>query len=79
MNLGKTYQDTITGFTGVCIGKCEYISGCNQVLLQPKGEKSDVRPASEWFDVQRLEELPGDAIVLNNDATPGCDREAPRR
>lgn len=76
--LGLTYRDIITGFEGVCIAHVEYITGCNQTLLQPVGEKSK-KPDSEWFDDQRLEVV--EIItrkVLDNGATPGCDKSAPK-
>lgn len=77
--LGHTYADIITGFSGVCIGRAEYLTGCNQSLLQPKGSDPNKRPDSEWFDEQRLEEQPNNAVVtLDNGKTPGCDKPAPK-
>ena len=35
-SIGKSFTDSITGFKGVCTGRIEYISGCNQLLLTPK-------------------------------------------
>jgi hypothetical protein len=69
----------------VVIGYVQYLTGCNQALVQPQG--SDLvlgyvtkRPEAEWFDVQRLEQVVGTAkITLDNGATPGCDRAAPKR
>jgi len=77
--LGHTYADVITGFTGVCTGRAEYLTGCNQALLQPKGEDPSKRPGSEWFDEQRLVVI-GEAapITLDNGKTPGCDKAAPK-
>lgn len=47
--LGNTYQDVITGFTGVCIGHVEYMTGCNLSLIQPRGD-GDSMPESCWID-----------------------------
>ncbi|MCO5730133.1 hypothetical protein [Rhizobium sp. SSA_523] len=78
--LGHTYRDTISGFTGVAIGHVDYITGCNQTLLQPRTMDANKRPDAEWFDDQRLERvLNVSRIVLDNGNTPGCDREAPKR
>lgn len=77
--LGFTLRDTITGFTGVAIGHCTYLTGCHQTLLQPAGTDPAKRPDSEWFDDQRLKlvtDVP--ALVLDNGTTPGADREAPK-
>lgn len=79
ITLGQKYKDKITGFEGVATGYVQYISGCNQALLAPQvGIDGAVRD-SHWFDVQRIEAQGGDVIVLDNGATPGCDRAAPRR
>ncbi|HWA22287.1 MAG TPA: hypothetical protein VG735_07835 [Caulobacterales bacterium] len=37
--IGKTITDSITGFCGVVIGRVEYITGCNQLLVQPPCDK----------------------------------------
>jgi len=80
IKLGTTYKDKITGFVGVATGFVQYISGCNQALIQPRcGDDGSMRD-SQWFDQQRLDEQPQFPLVtLDNGATPGCDRAAPRR
>jgi hypothetical protein len=79
IEMGKTYKDKITGFTGICTGKCDYISGCSQALRQPKKKEDGTGPDGCWFDFQRLDEMPGEKIVLENEKTPGCDMQAPIR
>jgi hypothetical protein len=76
--LGKTVKDRITGFTGVVTGHVQYLTGCNQALVVPPMQDGKLG-SSEWFDVQRLEDTGVAAIVLDNGATPGCDRAAPKR
>ncbi len=76
--LGKTLRDRITGFTGIVTGHVEYLTGCNQCLLTPP-MRDGKRMEAEWFDVQRLEDTGAAAIVLDNGATPGSDRAAPKR
>lgn len=78
-NNGRTFTDKITGFTGVCTGYVEYITGCNQLLLVPKSEGGKA-PEGAWFDEQRCvldENVP--LIELDNGASPGCDIAAPIR
>jgi hypothetical protein len=72
--LGATYKDAITGFSGVCIGTVQYISGCNQSLLAPKGDKD-----ARWIDDQRLVQCGSKVIALDNCKTPGGDLPAPIR
>lgn len=79
MKLGHWYRDVITGFAGIAIGHCTYLTGCNQTLLQPKGTDPNVRPDSQWFDDQRLQAVDGGAVILDNGTTPGCDKPAPKR
>ena len=77
--LGRTYEDIITKFKGVAVGRTEYISGCTQVLLQPPAKKDGKRPDGEWFDEQRLRDCGKSTITLDNRTTPGCDKPAPVR
>lgn len=76
--LGLTVRDRITGFTGVVTGHCRYISGCHQALVVPRMQDGKL-PESQWFDVQRLEDVGEGRIVLDNGDTPGCDKAAPKR
>lgn len=76
--LGMTVRDRITGFTGVVTGYCQYLTGCNQALVVPP-LKDGALQESQWLDVQRLEDTGAERIVLDNGATPGCDKAAPKR
>lgn len=78
--IGHTFRDKISGFQGVATGHCEYITGCSQTLLHPRSLDGAKPAESAWFDDQRLEMIPGEErVVLDNGATPGFDREAPKR
>lgn len=79
IQLGSTYTDLITGFRGIAIGHCIYLTGCNQTLLQPAGKAGADKPESHWFDDQRLEHY-GKAkpVSLDNGKTPGSDKPAPK-
>lgn len=77
--LGSQVKDRITGFKGVVTGYCAYLSGCNQALVAPKVTKDGSFKQGEWFDVQRLERVGTSVVVLENGATPGHDRPAPKR
>lgn len=79
IELGRSYEDKITGFVGVATGYVEYITGCNQALLQPKVGVDGAYKDSMWFDQQRLTVLDEDVIVLDNGKTPGSDKAAPKR
>jgi len=54
INLGDTVTDTITGFTGIVVGRVEYLTGCIQFEVQPKGLKDGVPINPKWIDEVRL-------------------------
>lgn len=77
---GATARDIITGFRGVVVGKTQYISGCDQVLLSPRVAEGSNKCDPCWFDAQRIEVDPAvERVVLDNSATPGADLPAPIR
>ena len=55
LTLGQEAKDRITGFTGVLIGRIEYLNGCVQYLVQPKKLINGKVVDSVWVDVQRLD------------------------
>ncbi len=79
IELGATYKDKITGFQGVCTGKVQYLTGCNQALIVPKAAEDGSLRDAIWFDEQRLDQVGGERIELDNGKNPGCDIPAPVR
>jgi hypothetical protein len=77
-NLGYTGVDRITGFRGVITGHTRYLTGCSQLLLSPPA-KDGAYVDGQWFDEQRVTITEDEPVVLDNGATPGCDRPAPKR
>ena len=77
----KLYRDRITGFEGVCTGICRYVSGCDQVLLQPIGlDKDGKRKESIWIDDERLIDVDAKVKVARTSRRGGPqDHEAPCR
>lgn len=78
VKLGQKVKDVITGFTGIITGHVEYISGCNQSLLQPPVKPDGDYVESRWFDDDRMlmvDEKPVELPIEN----PGFDTAAPRR
>lgn len=82
INLGWTYKDKITGFQGIATGFVQYITGCNQVLLNPKVDADGKLRDPNWFDEARLVEVSAEAPVeLDKSAVaanPGPDKQAPK-
>jgi hypothetical protein len=69
-------KDRITGFTGVVTGRCEYITGCNQLLVQPHLKTDGDFQEPRWLDVDRAELLDAPVVTLPLSAA-GPDRSAP--
>lgn len=78
IELGAIYSDVVTGFKGVAVGYVRYLSGCNQVLLQPPAKDGEFKD-SHWFDEQRCKRVGNQVIILDNGKNPGPDKQAPKR
>jgi hypothetical protein len=74
---GKVYRDHITGFEGKATGFCSYISGCDQVLLQPP-YNLEHKAEGRWFDDDRLIDVVAEEKVASK-ARRGADTPAPIR
>lgn len=77
--LGIEVKDKITGFTGVITGLANYITGCDQYLVQPQGE-GDKYPDSRWIDEGRLSPTEKGTLIELDDVKAeknGCDVSAP--
>lgn len=79
IQLGQKVQDKITGFRGTVTGRCEYLTGCHQVLVAPPVDKEGKHVDAQWYDEQRCDVVEATPITLDNGATPGCDIAAPVR
>jgi len=79
--MGQMYKDKVTRFTGICIGKADYITGCKQVLIAPRCKDILEMPDSHWIDEQRLELVNLHRIVIEDsiEEIKGCDKPAPKR
>lgn len=54
--LGQVVKEKVTGFTGVIMGRTDYITGCKQYgLLSQRLRKDTGKPVEwQWFDEERL-------------------------
>jgi len=70
--LGGTLKEVISGFQGVCMGRSEYITGCNQYSIAPR-ELDQTGKIKDWchFDENRLVKVESEErVILNDDETP---------
>jgi hypothetical protein len=76
IELGQKVADRITGFSGLVTGKAEYITGCNQILVQPELNKDGAFVEGRWIDEDRAEIVNAKPFTLKVTA-PGPDKPAP--
>lgn len=73
IKLGDKARDIVTGFTGVCTTRSEYISGCTRVSLQPPVGEDGKIPDPGHFDEPMCE------VIVEQGVKPmPTDRGGPR-
>lgn len=78
--MGTEVKDTITGFSGKVVARCEYITGCNQYLITPGVDKEGSLRDSTWVDEQRIELVPDtQPVILDNSQRTGFGPPAPKK
>ena len=55
IKLGDKVRDKITGFMGIAVAKTEFLNGCIQFNVLPKGDKINKMPDEMSIDEQSLE------------------------
>ncbi len=83
-NHTQEVKDKITGFVGIIIGHADYMTGCDQYLVQPacKVKEKGTRPEAEWFDEARLVSTKKDPKISKKDVQgkkKGSDIPAPKK
>lgn len=74
---GAELKDVITGFRGIVVGRSDFITGCRQYCLRPKGLQKEGKPKpSNWFDEDRLKKV-GKGITLNPTKKPPKRKSPP--
>lgn len=76
LQMGDKVRDTITGFKGRIVARCQYINGCDQCLVKPSVGEDGKMPAGEWIDDQQLE--PQATRKPRTPATPSSYRSRSR-
>lgn len=65
MSLGAHVEEKVTGFRGVVMGRVEYLTGCAQVLVQPKAKEDGSWVEPRWFDETRVDPTGEPAIEIS--------------
>lgn len=78
-NLGDLCRDTVSGFTGICVARTEWLNGCWRMTLQPKALDKDGKPQeAQTFDDHQLEVIEAKRQPVGSKETGG-PRSEPRR
>lgn len=78
IEFGKVYRDSITGFEGICTGKSQYITGCDQILIVPKVDNEGKFQSGQWFDDSRLVDVEAEKAVATSQKPGGPQHTPPR-
>lgn len=66
MKLSDQVRNVISGFEGIITGKCEYINGCVQFLVQPRVDKEGNHRNAKWIDDAELEMVKANATDVGS-------------
>lgn len=78
IKLGQEVKDKVTGFTGVAIGRTEWINGCARVIVQPKVDKDGKVPDCLNIDEPQLE-VTGEGAYKKEETNTGGPLDLPTR
>lgn len=53
--LGDRARDKITGFEGIVVAQCQFLNGCQRVMLQPKADADGKMCEGVYFDIEHVE------------------------
>lgn len=59
IHVGDYVKDSMTGFEGVAVAVCKYLSGSVTVLVQSKSLTDNLIVDPYWFDAYRLTVMAG--------------------
>lgn len=64
IRLGDEVRDLISGFVGIVVGRSQYLTRCDQYLVEPPVGDDNKLPDAAWFDIHRLLVVQPQAVVL---------------
>lgn len=76
INLGDKVKDSVSGFTGVAIGKTDWLHGCSRFIIQPPIGKDGKLPDTAQFDEPQLILIKAKAAPRGVTKTGGYDIRA---
>lgn len=80
IKLGQRVVDQITGFSGIATALVSYITGCNQVCVQPQVDEKGSFVEARYIDEDRLIVDQGfEPVTLKKRTAPGFGTPPPVR
>jgi hypothetical protein len=82
IELGDRVRDTISGFSGVAVGRTIWLHGCERLGIAPTELDKDGKPRPvEWFDIFQVERIAESTITRGTigGPTPNPTRNADPR
>lgn len=76
--LGTKAKDKITGFQGVITGRVQYLTGCDQYLIQPECGSDGKYPDSYWIDENRIDLVDATVMEIDTSTVNGPCGAAPK-
>ena len=80
ITLGQKAKDKVTGFKGILIGRCQYLTGCDQYGIVPAVGKDGKTGDVQWFDEGRIQVI-GKGVTIKQVSVKkngGPNRDSPR-
>jgi len=82
IKLGSMVVDSLTGFTGIAVGRTVYLYGCVRIAIESTTLNKDGQPIEAvWVDEQRVEVVKKQSrkISSQSDAKTGGPQADPSR
>lgn len=71
--LGQRVKDIVTGFTGIIIGRLEYLNGCIQYGIKPGLDKDGKILEASWIDQAQIEVIDNGIFIEQTMGGPNPD------
>jgi len=66
VELGDRVKDVVTGFSGIAAGITKFLTGCDQVLIDPGVGEDGKLIESHCFDIMRVEVVEEGVVDFND-------------
>lgn len=79
VKLGDKVKCKVTGFTGIVIGKTDYLYGCTRLGVQAKADKDGKIPDTFWCDEPQVDIVKEGVVKRSDNNTGGPMPSTPKQ